>query len=262
MTQFRRPRHTSTYRRARGFTLVEIAIVLVIIGLLLGGILKGQELINSARVRNLADTTSAVQAAFFGFVDRYRQVPGDWNAVGAAAGIGTTILGGGNDDGSLNHPTADITGNYGEPTALWEHLSAAGFIQGAYDGRVGGAVVAPTTSNDLAPVNAFNGVILVGRSNDYLDTATTPVPRRHVVIGRFVPAEIMRELDTKMDDGRPLTGDLRAAVQTPSGPFAAGGPTNGWGGTGPSACTGPGPNSTTIWDTTTDPQDCNGLFFF
>ena len=54
-------------RKQAGFTLVEIAIVLVIIGLLLGGILKGQELINSARVRNLADQNSGVQAAYFGF---------------------------------------------------------------------------------------------------------------------------------------------------------------------------------------------------
>ena len=67
-------------QQQKGFTLVEIAIVLVIIGLLLGGILKGQELINSARVRNLADSTSGIQAAYFGFIDRYRRVPGDWAA--------------------------------------------------------------------------------------------------------------------------------------------------------------------------------------
>ena len=72
-------------QQQKGFTLVEIAIVLVIIGLLLGGILKGQELINSARVRNLADSTSGIQAAYFGFIDRYRRVPGDW-AQAAAAG--------------------------------------------------------------------------------------------------------------------------------------------------------------------------------
>ena len=51
--------------RQGGFTLVEIAVVLVIVGLLLGGILKGRELINSARVRSLADTSSTIQAAYF-----------------------------------------------------------------------------------------------------------------------------------------------------------------------------------------------------
>ena len=56
--------------KQRGFTLVEIAIVLVIIGLLLGGILKGQELITAARVRNLADQSAGVQAAYYGFIDR------------------------------------------------------------------------------------------------------------------------------------------------------------------------------------------------
>ena len=73
--------------KQRGFTLVEIAIVLVIIGLLLGGILKGQELINSARVRNLADTTTGIQAAYYGFIDRYRRIPGDWNSTGATLAI-------------------------------------------------------------------------------------------------------------------------------------------------------------------------------
>ena len=65
---------------ARGFTLIEIAIVLVIIGLLLGGILKGQELITSARVRNLISQQDGVKAAFFGFQDRFRALPGDYTA--------------------------------------------------------------------------------------------------------------------------------------------------------------------------------------
>ena len=85
-------------KKQSGFTLVEIAIVLVIIGLLLGGILKGQELINSARVRNLADQNSGIQAAYFGFIDRYRQVPGDWakaGSTGATSAIGLTINTGG-----------------------------------------------------------------------------------------------------------------------------------------------------------------------
>src|SRR4030095_7269589 len=67
-------------RRNNGFTLIEIAIVLVIIGLLLGGVLKGQELITGARVRNLASQQDGVKAAYFGFLDRYRALPGDYIA--------------------------------------------------------------------------------------------------------------------------------------------------------------------------------------
>ena len=89
-------------QQQKGFTLVEIAIVLVIIGLLLGGILKGQELINSARVRNLADTTTGIQAAYFGFIDRFRRVPGDWNKTDAATAIGVAITGTGNDNGHID----------------------------------------------------------------------------------------------------------------------------------------------------------------
>ena len=65
-------------RNANGFTLIEIAIVLVIIGLLLGGVLKGQELITGARVRNLISQQDGIKAAFFGFQDRFRALPGDY----------------------------------------------------------------------------------------------------------------------------------------------------------------------------------------
>ena len=63
--------------RQAGFTLVEIAIVLVIIGLLLGGILKGQEMIIQAKVKNSITDFSGVSAAYYGYQDRYRAIPGD-----------------------------------------------------------------------------------------------------------------------------------------------------------------------------------------
>ena len=67
----------------KGFTLVEIAIVLVIIGLLLGGILKGQEMITQAKIKNIISDFSGISAAFHGYQDRYRALPGD--DAGAAA---------------------------------------------------------------------------------------------------------------------------------------------------------------------------------
>ncbi|MDQ3777085.1 MAG: hypothetical protein M3461_23400 [Pseudomonadota bacterium] len=104
--------------------------MLVIIGLLLGGILKGQELITSARVRNLADQASAVQAAYYGFVDRYRAIPGDMSAANACAAIGTAVLAGCDTDPGGNANGSIDSGDFGEAAAVWAHLSAAGFLQG------------------------------------------------------------------------------------------------------------------------------------
>src|SRR5450830_105374 len=64
-------------KKQSGFTLIELAIVLVIIGLLLGGVLKGQELINSAKVKNMASDFKNVQVYIYGYQDKYKALPGD-----------------------------------------------------------------------------------------------------------------------------------------------------------------------------------------
>ena len=194
-----------------GFTLVEIAIVLVIIGLLLGGILKGQELINSARVRNLADMNSGIQAAYYGFIDRYRHVAGDWLATEATVAIGQTInlptL------GAADENNGRIDNDLEEAAAAWEQLSKAGFIQGAYD-----PAAAPADDSAyiaFAPINAFNGAVTLTRNADYSDPAASD--RLNLHLGINIPVNISRELDVKVDDGRPLTGILR--LSTASAPW-------------------------------------------
>ena len=83
--------------RQSGFTLIEIAIVLVIIGLLLGGVLKGQELITTARVHALNNTVDGITAAWFSFQDRYRAYPGDYSTAQASINLpGVTKGGDGN----------------------------------------------------------------------------------------------------------------------------------------------------------------------
>jgi len=242
-------------RKQSGFTLVEIAIVLVIIGLLLGGILKGQELINSARVRNLADQATGIQAAYFGFIDRYRQVPGDMPVANAQAAIDSTIPTGvgGNGDGQVNE------GSWAEASALWVHLTRAGFLQGSY---VGGATATTYGAPNMAPVNAYNGYMLLARSRDYSGVSAaasaTTAPRLLLVMGDNIPVDIARELDVKMDDQNPLSGVLRLTVN---------------GGTGVTAPSFPGVSESTStnctvdyatnsWDIAQDAQNCNLAFLY
>ena len=123
--------------KQKGFTLIEIAIVLVIIGLLLGGVLKGQELINTARVRALNNTVDGITAAWFSFQDRYRAFPGDYtqadvNLPGSPAnGDGNGLVG---DNGGADSPS--------ERAMVWMHLQSAGYITGGYDDRLATVAIA------------------------------------------------------------------------------------------------------------------------
>src|SRR6187455_2390860 len=114
----------------KGFTLVEIAIVLVIIGLLLGGILKGQEMITQAKIKNVVADFSGISAAYYGYQDRYRAIPGD-DAQAATRWSGAAISGTSGEAGN-----GRIQGKYNSTTVTdesrlwWDHLRRAGFVAG------------------------------------------------------------------------------------------------------------------------------------
>jgi prepilin-type N-terminal cleavage/methylation domain-containing protein len=248
-------RHMKIRAREAGFTLVEIAIVLVIIGLLLGGILKGQELITSARVRNLADQASGVQAAYYGFVDRYRAIPGDMlttQVCGALGNIWGTCPGSGpGGDGDSNIE------NFPEAAAVWAHLSESRFLQGSYRGTAPNVgTYTSTTPPTQAPTNPWQGPLLLARTDNYLQETGTPAPRLHIILGRNIPVNVMRELDVKIDDRQPGTGVLRAPG--PGGPDPTDFGTVGQEGTTPCIVAG----TPDIWNITDASVDCNGYYLF
>lgn len=204
-----------------GFTLVEIAIVLVVIGLLLGGILQGQQLINSARVRNLADQHTGIQAAYYGFIDRFRNLPGDMTCAAAITAVGSaitpsdcaTVSVGGNANGRID--------TVQEAAAVWSHLSVAGFLNGTYDGLTAAdALVAAdgsdynlTVPNNGVPANAFQGAILLGHTSDYITgSARDTVVRLGYSFGGNIPPALLRDLDQKLDDGVAGSGIMRSSA--------------------------------------------------
>ena len=190
--------HMNKSSRQQGFTLIEIAIVLVIIGLLLGGVLKGQELINTARVRAMNNTVDGITAAWFSFQDRYRSFPGDY--LTAQANVN---LPGAPDGGDGN----GLVDSINESARVWVHLEAAGYLTGGYvDDTATVAGNAYDCAPTICPDNGFgSGMNLV-----YGTMVQTGAANAHELItGRGIPVEVIAELDRKVDDGSPDSGAMQ-----------------------------------------------------
>lgn len=159
--------------------MVEVAIVMVIIGLLIGGVLKGQSMLQNAKVMRVVKQTDEMRAAVMGFYDKYGAYPGD-EAIDAIP-PGTDSEGNGN---------GQISGN--EHYELWRDLQLAGLISGSYNG-----------TSDL-PKHPFG--------DDMLLYWTDPGPGQSKHYFRFdnLPSEVCLEIDSKLDDGVYDTGSICA----------------------------------------------------
>jgi prepilin-type N-terminal cleavage/methylation domain-containing protein len=191
-----------------GFTLVEIAIVLVIIGLLLGGILKGQEMITQAKIKNVINDFNGITAAVSSYQDRYRALPGD------DLNAGTRWAGSfpGNGDGQWDTGTkfynnavaAAPTATTPEVNMFWWHLRLAGFVAGT---------TAVQVSSITQPSNAANGIMGVQTGGMGFTS--------NIVCSSNLPDKIAIAVDTQMDDGTGATGQVRGMLQTSPNQLAA-----------------------------------------
>ena len=166
-------------RGNKGFTLVEIAIVLVIIGLILGGVLKGQEIIQNAKDKRLKSDVDGLQAAVFSYQDRYDYLPGD----DLEADIHVNAPPASNGD-------ADGIWDVGEQPNVYLHLRLAHFITG---------------SGTTPKANPYGGQYLF-----YYRAFGLGIGSRNCIWIENLPNTVAESLDSKYDDGVWDTGLVQA----------------------------------------------------
>ncbi len=197
-------------RHQSGFTLIEIAIVLVIIGLLLGGVLKGQELINSAKVKNLASDFKNIPVFIYGYQDKFKALPGDQtqaklDAQFPPANTGTACTP--TAAGKCSIANGMIDGNWNatavtdESFVFWQHVRLAGLAPGA----------TATASADYIPKNAVGGSIGITNSSA-ANLPITGLRGSYIVCSDAIPGKFAKQLDTTMDNGETDSGSMMVAA--------------------------------------------------
>ena len=216
--------------RIAAFSLVELSIVLVILGLLVGGILSGQSLIRAAELRTVGTEYQGYVNAIHTFRDKYLQLPGDlnngvsfWGQSTNCGGASATGVCNGNGDGIID---GAVTGNtVGENFQFWRELARAGLLTGDYSGVSSAGGWAHTTVGTNAPKSRLSNNagwwtwslpgVLTGDANLYTYTYGN-----YLVIGAsttntwpstgVLTPEDAWNIDTKLDDGKPGAGKIIA----------------------------------------------------
>lgn len=185
------------------FTLIELAMVLVIIGLLLGGVMKGQELIHSARVKNLAADFKNVPVYIYGYQDKFKALPGDDANVAThlAAGTPATTPAATLGNGAINGTWDSVT-ETDESILFWQHVRLAGLAAGATAAPANSAAVSA-----FVPHNSNGGRIGV--------SSVAPIAGMtgsYFMCSSGIDAKYVLQLDQALDDGVTTTGSVQAAV--------------------------------------------------
>jgi hypothetical protein len=233
--------NSSHIRCEGGFTLLDTAITLVVAGLLVQVVLTGQQLIHSARVRDLIAQQTAVEAAVVAFQDRFHALPGDYAKASSTIVCDPAPCIDGNGNGHVEPGTG---GAIHEEILAWQHLSAAGFIQSTF--RMAGVGDATATPQNT-PRNVYGGYLQMAFDSNWGFSGNT-VLRHNTKTGNHIPVSVLSEVDRKIDDGKPGTGRLQFSRYASFGAIPAGGGT-------PGACTD-SDTAAASWDLRADSDNC------
>ena len=183
----------------RGFTLIELAVVIVIIGILIGVVLKGATMIESARIKAVISQANDLATVVYSYQDKFSKLPGDDNL---ATNRWTTTNG--NNNGRI-----DVA----EPYLANQHLALAGFISGTYDGTSQAIRVAKYTGN-VYIMSAFGAT---GMPAGVTPPAGLSALCSNIIDFTALPAEVAQAFDSALDDGVWNQGKVRAgAAYTPN----------------------------------------------
>lgn len=203
-----------------GFTLLEMATVLAIIGLLAGVVVAGRSYVQQATINSLAVDAQYYRNAFNQFEQKYGMPPGDM----ATASAVWPYAGNGDGNGFIG-----LSGNNAEYFYTFQHLANAGLIEGLYTGAAGsgGAAHAVPGSNVPAGQLVGSGFVFRDISTDYVTSDATffnGLYQKPLMLGAattsglpnspLLTSKEAAQLDDKFDDGRPSQGNLRAPIST------------------------------------------------
>lgn len=209
------------------FSLVELSIVLVILGLLAGGVLSGQALIRAAGLRSITADLQRYNTATMSFRDKYFSIPGDMpNAYafwGVAAGCtnvdtNTTAAGcNGNGDGYVRSNGAGVIVDQ-ESARFWQHLALAGLIEGNYTGIWGTAPYVPKLKigGDSLPLHAKSWYYRTNHGWVSADGAQGELGLE-IVFNAGITVDELWNIDKKIDDGKAAQGRIYAHATSPAG---------------------------------------------
>lgn len=228
-------------RADNAFTLVELSIVLVILGLLVGGVLAGQSLIRAAELRSVATDSTRNLTAFYAFREKYMALPGDitnatafWGAADAdpatcaAKQTATVEPGTCNGDGSGfiadGYTVGDVRDQFYEGYRAWQQLALAGLIEGNYvgnsvDNGQAGNAAHPGVNTPISKIGDGASWTIRSFVRPYTGDWFSMPASNYIVLGNneitaegigpvLSPAEAWN-IDSKLDDGKPGLGQIR-----------------------------------------------------